>query len=653
VRLNRLFCLFLALTLLPVGCRKKPAPTTTSLHWAAKTGDVQRLGSLLSGGADVNSRDNDTWTPLHWAAHKGHKEAVELLISKGADVNSTNKYGDTPLIEAAKGTNEELVELLLARGADVHAQGTFLNTALHWAAESGHKPIVELLINSEVLLNCRNRSGQTPVDLAMNEGRKRIVELLVGQGADVTIHMAAYAGQFEKIKKFIKSGFDVNSRDEKGRTSLILACHNDNRDIVNLLITNGAEVNASDNIGLTPLHEAARNGYKNIVEQLIERGANVNAKTLDDPGPYDWFYEHWQACSTPLHLAVSYIDVTKVLVSNGADINAKDEGGHTPLQNAVFHGDKNVVEFLIAKGAEISIHLAAYIGNCEKVKSLIKSGADPNSSNNDDDSILHHAVSGGHKDIAGLLIDSGANLNTKNRMGQTPLHIAAKIGYKDMAELLIDKGANVNISSNEGWTPLHEASYSGHKDLVALLISHSADLNSKTQKGMTALDYALRSGFNDIAELLGGDTKGLSITNKEPYKVIVTDPKAVRLFLGFCSIDYDDVWIPDKTDIEGLKPALKSYLEQNTLIKRLSMFEREAVLAEFRRYNHEYSGFVIDGANCIICNMLLLGGSVHSVYISSVGPSVNKFTIIYDGWYAVIQVVFDAESKKVVQIGYN
>ena len=88
VRMNRFFCLFLTLMLLPASCRKKPAPNTTPLHWAAKTGDVQRLDSLISSGADVNSRDNDTWTSLHWAAHKGHKQAVELLISKEADVNA-------------------------------------------------------------------------------------------------------------------------------------------------------------------------------------------------------------------------------------------------------------------------------------------------------------------------------------------------------------------------------------------------------------------------------------------------------------------------------------------------------------------------------------------------------------------------------------
>ncbi|MHC4208042.1 MAG: ankyrin repeat domain-containing protein, partial [Planctomycetota bacterium] len=86
MRLNGLFCLFLTLSIIFAGCRKKPAPTTTPLHWAAKTGDIKQLNSLLSSGADVNSRDNDTWSPLHWAAHKGHKQAVELLITKGADV---------------------------------------------------------------------------------------------------------------------------------------------------------------------------------------------------------------------------------------------------------------------------------------------------------------------------------------------------------------------------------------------------------------------------------------------------------------------------------------------------------------------------------------------------------------------------------------
>ena len=656
MRRNRVLCVFWVLILLAIGCKKEPVETTPPLIHAIVRGKFEYAKTLIENGSKVNVRDSLGNTPLIKVAGRGDTDLAELLVEKGANVNAANKYGDTPLIEAAKRANKKLIKLLISKGANVHAQGTFLNTALHWAAENGYESIVQLLIDSGAHLHCRNRSGRIPVELAMNAGRKGIVELFAKRGADVTIHMAAFAGQFDKVKEFIESGIDVNSRDDKGRTSLLLACHNDNINIVNLLLTHGAKVNTSDNLGRTPLHVAAQNGDTNIVVMLIERGANVNAETTDGFVLYESPYRYRQSGSRPLHLAVNYLDLTKVLVSNGADINAKDEGGQTPLQKAVFHGDNKVVEFLIAKDAEISIHLAAYIGSYAKVKSLIDSGTDPNSSNNDGDSVLHHAVSGGHKEIAELLIDSSANINTKDLIGQTPLHIAVKIGYKDIAEVLIDKGANFNIRNDDGRTPLHESAYSGHKELVELLILHGADLNTKTYEGMTALDYALHSGFNDIAELLGGDAKGLSITNKEPYRVIVTDPKAVQRFLGFCSIDFDDVWIPDKMDIEGLKPALKSYLEQNAPVKRLSMFEREAVLAEFRKYNQEYSGFIIDGVKHIICNMWLSSGFEYNAYItsdSSTKPSDNKFTFIFDGWYAVVRVMFNVDSKQVVQIDCN
>jgi ankyrin repeat protein len=652
MRRNELCTFLLVFMLLAGSCKKKPTTTKPQLIRAIERGKFEYAETLIENGSKVNVRDSLGNTPLIKATQRDDSDLAELLVSKDANVNAANKYGDTPLIEAAKGINKELVKLLLSKGADVNAQGTFLNTALHWAAENGHKPIVQLLIDAGAPLNCRNRSDQTPVDLAMSEEHKEIVKLFVNLDADVSIHMATFAGQLEKVKRFIKNGIDINSEDKKGRTPLFLACYNDNIDLVSSLLTNGAKVNANDNFGLTPLHVAAKNGYANIVELLIEKGANVNAEASDGLELYELHNEYRRPGSRPLHLAVSYIDVIKLLVSNGADINAKDEGGQTPLQKAVFHGDKNVVDFLIAQGAEIGIHLAAYIGNYAKVKSLIEKGADPNSRNNDGDSVLDLAVSGGHKEIAKLLIDSGANLNAKNRMGQTPLHIAARTGYKDIAELLIDKGANVNISNNEGRTPLLEAAYSGHKDLVALFVSNGADLNAKAQNGMTALDYAIRSGFNDIVELLSGATKGLSIDTKEPNTIIVTDPKAVRRFLRFNSTNFDDVWIPQKTDIEGLSSALKSYLEENAPVKRLSIFEREAVMSEFRRYNQEYSGFIIDGTKYIICNMWLSGGFEHSVYISSIGSSKNNFTIIFDGWYAAIQVVFDAGSKKVVRIGH-
>ena len=68
-----------------------------SIHQACKAGDMQQVQELLQGGADLNSRDQDTYTPLHYAAWEGHIDVVRLLTDGDADVNATTKAGQTPL----------------------------------------------------------------------------------------------------------------------------------------------------------------------------------------------------------------------------------------------------------------------------------------------------------------------------------------------------------------------------------------------------------------------------------------------------------------------------------------------------------------------------------------------------------------------------
>ena len=159
MKTDRFFCLFLALVLLWAGCRKKPAPTTTPLHWAAKTGDVHRLSSLLSGGADVNARDENGWTALHWAVQNGHRQVAQLLISGGAYVNAESKQGSTPLFLAMGEGNEDLLAMLIANGADVNALcGKNHEYPLHFAVRNGQRKTAELLIDAGADLNSQIES---------------------------------------------------------------------------------------------------------------------------------------------------------------------------------------------------------------------------------------------------------------------------------------------------------------------------------------------------------------------------------------------------------------------------------------------------------------------------------------------------------------
>ena len=231
-------------------------------------------------------------------------------------------------------------------------------------------------------------------------------------------------------------------------------------------IAAGVDVNAKEEFtGDTLLRYAARKGHKEIVELLIAEGADVNAKE--------------SAGWTPLHNAAldGHREIAELLIAEGADVNAKHVGGQTPLD--------------LAKGETADI-LRKHGG---------KTGAWF-----DADKSIHKAASAGHIEAVKQHLAAGTDLNAKNKYGSTPLHYAAN---KEIAELLIAEDANVNEKDDNGSTPLHFAAVNGPKVIVELLIANGADVNAKDEDGGTPLDVAISFNRTEIADLLrkhGGKT---------------------------------------------------------------------------------------------------------------------------------------------------
>ena len=109
-------------------------------------------------------------------------------------------------------------------------------------------------------------------------------------------------------------------------------------------------------------------------------------------------------------------------------------------------------------------------------------------------------------------------------------------------------------------------------------------------------------------------------------------------------IDFDQIWIPEKSDIEGLVPALKTCLEDETPVRTQVWFDRTYVLTNIEKYNREYAGFFKDGTAYIICNMSMGFDS---------NPQDNLFTSVYDGGCSFFRVVFKAKNREVVLINCN
>ncbi|MDP6796087.1 MAG: ankyrin repeat domain-containing protein [Verrucomicrobiota bacterium] len=133
-------------------------------------------------------------------------------------------------------------------------------------------------------------------------------------------------------------------------------------------------------------------------------------------------------------------------------------------------GESQPPEPPTAEAPDISIHDAAEEGNIEAVKQHLAAGTDVNTK---DDAYgwtaLYFASSRGHKEIVELLIAKGADVKVN---GVTPLHLAAYQDHKEIVELLIAKGADVNARSNDGRTPLDSAISLDRTEIADLLRKH-------------------------------------------------------------------------------------------------------------------------------------------------------------------------------------
>ena len=208
--------------------------------------------------------------------------------------------------------------------------------------------------------------------------------------------------------------------------------------------------NAIDDKGL--LFDAIKSKDVEKVKLFLGLGADVNARR---PDPYN-SYE-----ATPLHYAARYcqIDIVKILLQQGADVNAVNSGGETPLHEATKKNATKIVDLLLQNGANVNakdryrftpLYLAVRESNIIVAELLLKNGAKINATWN---TPLHKAVLDNDADIAELLIQYGANINAFSLFNNTPLHLAATYHQLKIVQILLNNGARKDLKNRDGKTP--------------------------------------------------------------------------------------------------------------------------------------------------------------------------------------------------------
>ena len=267
----------------------------SSLADLIRAGNRKAALDSIRAGADVNAAQPDGTRPIHWAVYKVDFELIDALIAKKARVDVANEFGATPLGEAVKLADARMVKTLVAAGAGVDRADENGQTALMLAVKTGELPIVEMLVKVGANVNAvETFQRQTPLMWAVTAPK--------------------HAAEMTK-----------------------------------LLLARGADPNMAVPGDGNPLIMAAREGHVAIVELLLKRGVNVDQVVPSDENALI------QASGS------GQLAVVKLLVSAGADVNARvwaeDSGARatgewrTPLSMARRHGDKRVIDFLVASGA--------------------------------------------------------------------------------------------------------------------------------------------------------------------------------------------------------------------------------------------------------------------------------------------------------------
>jgi ankyrin repeat protein len=223
-----------------------------------------------------------------------------------------------------------------------------------------------------------------------------------------------------------------------------------------------------------------------------------------------WVTTPLSLCGGPLHDAAQKGDVPaiKTLLAQGADVNAKDEQGATPLLYATLKGQKATADFLLNNGAK------ADIGTGQGMTPLLL------------------AARYGEAEIASLLVAKGAKLDGRLPDGKTPLHLSVRYGFLEIVRVLVEHGAKVDMTDNEGWTPLIFAAALGNLPIVDYLLSKGANANladksdkpPRTALGMAAWNrYQDETKYKPVIKLLlahGAKDNWLSaVPGFDPYAV--------------------------------------------------------------------------------------------------------------------------------------
>ena len=372
----------------------------TPLHLAIVNGRSETKALLIAAGADVTAVNDDGNTPLQIA--DGIRKQVKrkrILIGVAACLIAVpaaiimlfevvgSKF-ESAVLNNDAGQVKMLTRLTGLGIVNVNPPGgmSYITTPLMLAAKSENAEIAIALIDAGAELDPRSDWDEGPLHRAARHGRPEIVNALISAGADphtvtsevgTPLHAAASQGNVAIVLALLEAGANVSTVTHGGGyTPLHVAAVGRRAEIGRVLIEAGADYDAMNTNEITPLHLAAKNGDLVFARMLADSGADVNAgnaprgrplhyaiTTVNETSvPYPMFSNMASPWVVPSNARLvtnpnSYrdLEMVRVLISLGADVNAVNSSGYSPLHRAAVLGTTAIVEELLKAGADVNL----------------------------------------------------------------------------------------------------------------------------------------------------------------------------------------------------------------------------------------------------------------------------------------------------------
>lgn len=496
----------------------------TVLQDAALEENEKVFNILMNQNPDLSITDHYGRTVLFDAVDGGNLEIIREVVNNIDDVNITDNNGQTVLFHSVLKENDSITKFLIANGANVNILDKKRQNALFNAVILGAKnlPTVELLLREGAKLNIKDYADKTLLD--------EILKILAisNEEDDGERKLEDKYRLVSKDRNYIKltgilidNGLAIDRTDAQGKTVLYKEVERENYDTVDFLIASGADINAQDNEGRTVLFDTLLRGTSNMgmIDHLIAKGADIDHRdfyentVIDDLVQAVLITRNHKKPAAKRYLEISEnedyfvllkkmllfkprinlpksngrtvifdlvtennLDLIKIFVNAGIDLNIVDNEENTPLSYMIDHGLK------ITNQREKEQFL-------ERLVFLLKFRVDVNTVDSERRTVFHKAVMANNLEVVEKLLTKKTDLNIRDKQGRTALHHTQWKGNYKIARLLISAGADINAADYAGFTILNYAAILGHARLVVVLILSGVLMYNHNKKSKSVAKF--------------------------------------------------------------------------------------------------------------------------------------------------------------------